>query len=422
MAVRIYEGDQPYLFISYAHKDSERVMPILAALEGLGYRLWYDAGIEVGTEWPEYIADHLNRASCMLAFISTSFVESQNCRREINFAIDLKKEPYVIYLDDFELSLGMRMQLGTLQALPYYLHETFDSFIGALTRAKELAICRELREGMEEEGAARTLESLLEAGAFDAVLSFCKGTLASSKESAAIYRAMLFAELQIKNEEGLGTVDVDYRQLESYQAFLSLTDTETKARYQRYAEDAAKRADVKAKQQSTDKKHTMLQKQEKNTAALLKAQYADKNRLEIFIAGEEKKRELHGDLKSVRMASVWVLIMAAVNLVTFIASMFMGDELGGAIGMWLITGLAYYALSFIHLNILKKPWYFIFFTVFGAGVFSWVYAIRMLIRGKEIASTETLLRQKRKEYDALCQKIAKNEIFLTELRRELAKF
>ena len=44
-----YKGDRPFLFISYAHKDSERVLPIIRRLMAQGYRVWYDAGIDPGT-------------------------------------------------------------------------------------------------------------------------------------------------------------------------------------------------------------------------------------------------------------------------------------------------------------------------------------------------------------------------------------
>ena len=114
---KAYKGTEPYIFISYAHADSERVFPIVSALQERGYRVWYDAGIEAGTEWPEYIAEHLDGCSAFLAFISEASMNSHNCRREINFAIELRKEPMVIYLEDVKMSLGMRMQLGSLQAM-----------------------------------------------------------------------------------------------------------------------------------------------------------------------------------------------------------------------------------------------------------------------------------------------------------------
>ena len=90
----VYEGREPYIFISYAHKDSHRVLPIVEALAEKGYRIWYDAGIEAGTEWPEYIATHLLSCGAMLAFLSESFDSSHNCRREINYAIDKKKPAF----------------------------------------------------------------------------------------------------------------------------------------------------------------------------------------------------------------------------------------------------------------------------------------------------------------------------------------
>ena len=69
---RAYEGTEPYIFVSYAHKDSEAVLPIIAALQDRGFRIWYDAGIEAGTEWPEYIAEQLNGSEVVLALIWTA--------------------------------------------------------------------------------------------------------------------------------------------------------------------------------------------------------------------------------------------------------------------------------------------------------------------------------------------------------------
>ena len=44
-----YNGNEPYIFISYAHKDSDKVLPIIRELQSRGYRVWYDAGIEAVT-------------------------------------------------------------------------------------------------------------------------------------------------------------------------------------------------------------------------------------------------------------------------------------------------------------------------------------------------------------------------------------
>lgn len=109
-----YHGEQPYIFISYAHADSALVLPIAAELHRRNYRVWYDEGIEAGTKWAQYIATHLLGASCVLFFCSKQFNESHNCEREVNFAVDAKKNMARITLDDSELSPGLKMQLSTV--------------------------------------------------------------------------------------------------------------------------------------------------------------------------------------------------------------------------------------------------------------------------------------------------------------------
>lgn len=136
-----YEGREPYLFISYAHKNSNRVLPIIAGLQSQGFRVWYDAGIEAGTEWPEYIATHLAGCGCFVAFITEAALASQNCRREINYAISKDLPMLAVYLEEVTLTPGMEMQLGTLQALYSYRHRSDRSFLEALYQAAVLRKC-----------------------------------------------------------------------------------------------------------------------------------------------------------------------------------------------------------------------------------------------------------------------------------------
>ena len=84
--VRAYEGNEPYIFVSYAHKDSERVLPVIRQLYARKYRVWYDEGINPGSEWPANIARHLMAASAVFVFVSRSFLDSENCRNEVKYA------------------------------------------------------------------------------------------------------------------------------------------------------------------------------------------------------------------------------------------------------------------------------------------------------------------------------------------------
>ena len=140
--MNVYDGNENYIFISYAHKDSETVVPILEALQTNGFRLWYDLGIEAGTEWPEYIAEHLEGCHTVIAFMSDHAASSRNCRNEINEALHLQKDMLVIHLSETQLTPGMRLQLNSTQSMFYYHHKTMNSFLTELFKARILQDCR----------------------------------------------------------------------------------------------------------------------------------------------------------------------------------------------------------------------------------------------------------------------------------------
>ena len=43
---KAYEGNEKYIFFSYAHRDSATVLPMIEYMQEKGFRIWYDAGIE----------------------------------------------------------------------------------------------------------------------------------------------------------------------------------------------------------------------------------------------------------------------------------------------------------------------------------------------------------------------------------------
>ena len=148
---RVYEGSEPYIFISYAHKDSAKMLPIIRKLQQIGFRIWFDEGIEAGSEWPEYVAEHLLNSSCVLAFITKNAVASPNCRQEINFAIDEEKPLLVIHLEETTLTPGMRMRLNSHQQMFYNRHADVESFVATLSDSVLLKGCKIASEGASKE-------------------------------------------------------------------------------------------------------------------------------------------------------------------------------------------------------------------------------------------------------------------------------
>ena len=125
-------NEKPFVFISYAHANSDRVLPILRAMQKSDICLWYDGGIEAGSEWPEFIAEKVVSCHKFILFISEAYLNSQNCKRELNFAISRRKNILAVFLEDVYLSPGMEMQLGTYQALYMNRFPTPEDFCRSL--------------------------------------------------------------------------------------------------------------------------------------------------------------------------------------------------------------------------------------------------------------------------------------------------
>ena len=118
--IAAYEGNLPFIFVSYAHKDSREVFDLIEKLAARGYRIWYDEGIEPGSEWPENIANHLLRAEMVLAMITNDSMDSVNCRREINYAMSKGKPLLSVVLEKTEIPAGMELQLSSQQSVLRY--------------------------------------------------------------------------------------------------------------------------------------------------------------------------------------------------------------------------------------------------------------------------------------------------------------
>jgi TolB-like protein len=112
-----YQGNDPYVFVCYAHEDCEVVYPEIAKLHELGINIWYDEGISPGKNWRAAIGDSLLSSERVLFYISERSVASEHCNREINLALDERKDIVPVYLEDAELTSDLKVGLSRVQAL-----------------------------------------------------------------------------------------------------------------------------------------------------------------------------------------------------------------------------------------------------------------------------------------------------------------
>ena len=97
---RPYEGERPFVFISYAHRQSEAVINTIRILHDRGFRLWYDEGIPAGSDWPANIAGHMDHCERVIYFLSDRAMESPNCFSEIRTAVRRGKPILIVRLED----------------------------------------------------------------------------------------------------------------------------------------------------------------------------------------------------------------------------------------------------------------------------------------------------------------------------------
>ena len=94
-----YRGKDPYIFVSYAHKNAEMVFAEINRWNKQGYNVWYDEGIAPGNEWADEISDALEHCSLYVVFLTPDAVDSKNVRDEIYYALSIKLPIIAIYLE-----------------------------------------------------------------------------------------------------------------------------------------------------------------------------------------------------------------------------------------------------------------------------------------------------------------------------------
>jgi len=136
---RACDKSAPYVFVSYAHKDRQRVYEDMLELHTRGWRIWYDEGIPPASDFPAEIAEAIEGCALFLVFISTRSLSSRYVKREISFAAKLENEIPIllIYLENIKLPSKFEFMIGDNQAiLQYELAD--DYYYGQLSKALEL--------------------------------------------------------------------------------------------------------------------------------------------------------------------------------------------------------------------------------------------------------------------------------------------
>lgn len=115
-----YQGEEDYIFVSYAHKDKSIVFNEIQLLNQAGFRIWYDEGIQPGTHWDDEIAKAIQKAFYFISFISPKAIQSKNVTDEIKYALKNKKPFLAIHIEETDLPLGLDMRMNHIQSILKY--------------------------------------------------------------------------------------------------------------------------------------------------------------------------------------------------------------------------------------------------------------------------------------------------------------
>lgn len=113
----IYEGEDPYIFVSFHKQDRERVCGILKRIDMRGFRFWINDGIAPGMEPDEVIAEHIEKCTLFIAFLSGSYLGFLDTVDELNYSRDVNKDYLLVYLEDVPLPAGLDMRFMRAQSI-----------------------------------------------------------------------------------------------------------------------------------------------------------------------------------------------------------------------------------------------------------------------------------------------------------------
>ena len=132
-----YRGEEPYVFVSYAHRDSDRVFAEIKRFNEAGFHVWYDEGIAPGNEWSDEIAEALSKCAVFVVMLTPTSAPRENVLNEISYALEEGKPFLAIYLEETELPPGLKLRISRRQAILKYnmTDEEYEyKYVEAFTR------------------------------------------------------------------------------------------------------------------------------------------------------------------------------------------------------------------------------------------------------------------------------------------------
>jgi hypothetical protein len=123
-------------FLSYAHENKEEVMEMLDHLTQSGLTVWKDTEEMKQGSIDEHMMNGIRNSRVFVACISTKYKDSENCMKEFNYAIAIKKDIIYVLFEKIKGEEERMDQLGVIgfhfARKHFYKPHNFDQIIKAI--------------------------------------------------------------------------------------------------------------------------------------------------------------------------------------------------------------------------------------------------------------------------------------------------
>lgn len=109
-----------HIFVSYSSDDKDIVNQLLQRLRQSNYEVWIDReSIKGGDLWRRQIVEGVESSEAFIIALSQNSIKSDNVRKELDIAVDAKKQIIPVDIESVNIPPEMRYQLAGLQRINF---------------------------------------------------------------------------------------------------------------------------------------------------------------------------------------------------------------------------------------------------------------------------------------------------------------
>ena len=109
-----------HIFLSYSSDDKDIVNQLLQRLRQSNYEVWIDReSIKGGDLWRRQIVEGVESSEAFIIALSQNSIKSDNVRKELDIAVDAKKQIIPVDIESVNIPPEMRYQLAGLQRINF---------------------------------------------------------------------------------------------------------------------------------------------------------------------------------------------------------------------------------------------------------------------------------------------------------------